>query len=70
MIAGSTLSLSNVRLVSGDSPYIVADARIVPKEATGPFPAYMEMGQARFKWALPVSDVSGFADPLIVCNFA
>jgi hypothetical protein len=68
----SVIQLSNTRLVPGDNPYIVSDARIVPQGVTAPFPAYLEVKQAKFRWALPgVDSADGkMGDPLIVCNYA
>lgn len=69
-ITGSTITLSNPTLVGGDSPHIVADARITPPAATGPFPAYLEEKKATFRWALPAeSDTAGRSegDRLISC---
>jgi hypothetical protein len=69
--SGSVIKLTNTRLVPGDNPHIVSDARIVPQGITAPFPAYLEVKQAKFKWALPgVENADGqVGDPLIVCNY-
>lgn len=69
-IAGSTIALSNPTLVGGDSPYILADARITPPDVTGPFPPYLEVKKAKFRWALPaVTNAAGesVGDRLISC---
>jgi hypothetical protein len=69
---GSVIELTNTHFVPGDNPHIVSDARIVPQGVTAPFPAYLEVTQAKFKWALPgvESPDGSFGDPLIVCNYS
>ena len=70
--AGSTVNLTNVHLVPGDNPYLLADARIVPRGTTGPFPPYLDVTQAKFRWAQPAAEgpvAATFGDPLIVCNY-
>lgn len=69
--SGAVIELTNTYLVPGDHPYIVSDARIVPQGVTAPFPAYLEVKQAKFKWALPSMETAqgNVGDPLIVCNY-
>lgn len=69
--SGSVIELTNTRFVPGDTPHIVSDARIVPQEIAAPFPAYLEVKQAKFQWALPAVETSdgSVGDPLIVCNY-
>jgi hypothetical protein len=70
--AGSIVNLTNVHLVPNDNPYLLADARIVPNGTPGPFPPYLDVTQAKFRWAQPVSEepnAAAVGDPLIVCNY-